>query len=384
MKKSGLIICILVALAALTSSLSGCTSSQPIEKAVVCSEVTSTGEPKTISDTFKPDVKTIYCSIKLASIAVQSNVKAEWYVVKSEEAGLTNSLIGVGNAVAGSTYVVISFARSDKLLPKGDYEVKLYFNNNYVQSVPFKVQGEAAASTATLSDITLGSAIDVSSEKPIDKKDLFPNDTENIYCSFKLNNAGFDTNVTARWTYLTGELANVQNKVIREVNTKSEGREYISFSIGVPNGKKFPIGDYSITLSLEGKEQTSVPFKVTDAASVKWPYLGGMTIFAENVSDNKTTLLTTPFSTDVKEIIIVANAYNAPPGTELSVQWLLKSSADKVFFDKLISESKLSLDGTQLIQTSLKTKTDPFVKGDYEVKLLINGVENVVVPFTVR
>ena len=124
------IVYILAAISVLFILTTGCANTSPIEKAVMCSKVSTSGEPVTAVDIFTPDAGTIYCSVKLTSTSLKSNVKAEWYVVNSEEAGLKNNLIGQGTVVAGTPYVVLQFTRSDKLLPRGDYQVKLYFDDS--------------------------------------------------------------------------------------------------------------------------------------------------------------------------------------------------------------------------------------------------------------
>lgn len=383
MKKTRLIH-ILAIMSILIGLVSGCQASTPIEKAVLCTDVLTTGEPKTISDTFAPDIKTIYCSVKLSSVSTKSSVKGVWYVVKSEEANLVDTLLGEGTIKAGTPYVVVSFTRGDKLLPKGDYTVKLYYDEKFIQAVPFKIAGEAAASAATLSEATLCTSIDFSTDKPIDKVDVFPDDASAIACSVKVNNADFDTTVKASWTYVSGDTENLKGKTIANPATKVEGREYIAFSIGMPAGKKFPVGEWKLSLFVGDKEQVTMPFKVVEAASIKWPYISEMAVYATGVSDNQTVALTTPFSVDVKEINFQAKTYNAPSDTDVSIQWWLAQSTDGVFSDKLLNEDKILIQGTEPVIDVLKTKSDPFVKGEYLVKLLTGGTEYAVIPFSIR
>jgi hypothetical protein len=362
----------------------GCANTSPIEKAVTCSKVSTSGEPVTIVNTFAPDASNIYCSIKLSSTSLKSNVKAEWYVVNSEEAGLKNSLIGQGTVVAGTPYVVLQFTRSDKLLPRGDYEVKLYFDNALVQSVPFKVRGETTPSAATLSDATMCTSLDLLTDKPLDKMDVFPNDISKIFCSVKVNNGDFNTVIKARWTYVSGELEKMKGQTIYEPTAKAEGRKYISFSIGMQPGKTLPNGQYNITLFVEGKEQVNVPFTVVAPASIKWPYVSEMSTFSYADQDQKTVTLTAQFPADTKNVNFRAKAYSAPAGTELNIQWILDRSADATIQSRLIKEDKNTIEGTVEIRASLVTKSDPFTKGDYLVKMLVNGQELSSVPFKVQ
>jgi hypothetical protein len=378
------IVYILAAISVLFILTPGCANTSPIEKAVTCSKVSTSGEPVTIVNTFAPDASNIYCSIKLSSTSLKSNVKAEWYVVNSEEAGLKNSLIGQGKVVAGTPYVVLQFTRSDKLLPRGDYEVKLYFDDALVQSVPFKVQGETTPSAAILSDATMCTSLDLLTNKPLDKIDVFPNDISKIFCSVKVNKGDFNTAIKARWTYVSGELENMKDKTIYEPTAKAEGREYISFSIGMQPGKQLPIGQYNIALFVEGKEQVNVPFTVVAPESIKWPYVSEMSTFSYADQDQKTVTLTAQFPADTKQVNFRAKAYSAPAGTELNIQWMLDRSADATIQSKLIKEDKSRIEGTVEIRASLVTKSDPFVKGGYLVKMLVNGQEVASIPFKVE
>jgi hypothetical protein len=220
--------------------------------------------------------------------------------------------------------------------------------------------------------------------KPIDKINVFPNDISKIFCSVKVDKADFNTNIKARWTYVSGELDNMKGKIIYEPSTKAEGREYISFSIGMQPGKNFPIGQYNITLFVEDKEQVNLPFTVVDAASVKWPYISEMSTFLYTDQDQKNATLTAQFPSDTKQVNFRARAYSAPTDTEIDIQWILDRSADAVIQNKLLKEDKTKIDGSVEIRGSLVTKSDPFTKGDYLVKLLINGEEVASVPFKVQ
>ncbi len=384
MKVPTFIVYILAAISALFIFIPGCTNASPIEQAVICSKVSASGEPVTISNSFTPDVATIYCSIKLTSTSLKSSVKAEWYVVNSEEAGLKNSLLGQGTVVAGTPYVVLQFTRADKLLPRGDYEVKLYFDDTLVQSVPFKVQGETTPSAATLSDATMCTSLDLLTNKPLDKIDVFPSDISTIFCSVKVNKGDFNTNIKARWTYVSGELENLKGKTIYEPAIKAEGREYISFSIGMQPGKQLPIGQYNVTLFVENKEQVNVPFTVVSPSSIKWPYVSEMSTFSYTDQDQKTVTLTAQFPSDTRQVNFRAKAYDAPVGTDLSIQWILDRSADGFIQSKLIKEDKSKIEGIIEVRAALISKSDPFVKGDYLIKILINGQEKLSFPFKVE
>jgi len=384
MKRSLLILCLLVMASTLFAVMAGCATQPPIERAVMCSKVSPSGEPATPSDTFAPDVSAIYCSVKLAKVSAESTVKAQWYVVNSDEASLKNSLIGQGTVAAGSPYVVLQFTRADQLLPRGDYKVDLYYDSALAKTVTFKVQGEAALSLATLSEATMCTSVNLLTDQAIDKVDTFPNDISKIFCSARVDKADFGTVVKARWTYVEGALDALKGKVIYEPTTRVEGRQYVSFSIGMPAGKLFPIGKYNITLSIGGQEMANLPFAVIDAAAIKWPYVSEMSTFVYTDKDQKALSLTAQFPADAKQVNFRARTYNAPMGTQLDIQWILDRSTDGIYQQKLIKEDNNQIDGTTEIRAALAVKSDPFIPGDYLVKVLINGQEVASVPFKVQ
>jgi hypothetical protein len=364
--------------------LAGCINQSPIEQAVITSGVAKTGQPELAADSFAPDVKNIYCSVKLSATSTTSMVKAEWYVAKSDEAGLTNSLIGNETLAASSPYIVFTFTRADKLLPRGDYEVKLYFDDKYQKSATFKIQGNTSAPAATVSEATMCSAIDLLTNKPVDKIDTFPNDISKIFCSFKVSGAGVDTALKGHWVYVSGEIAGLAGKTINDSSTTSEGRDYISFSIGVPPGKFFPNGDYDLKLLVEDKEVANLPFKVVAPASIPGPFFAGMSTFAYSGSDNNTIVLTSQFPADSPAVNLLVKAYNVPSGSTLDIQWIVAKSTDQTLIDQVVKEEKLQIQGSGPIVSSLISRSGPFVKGDYQVKLLIGSQEIATVPFKVQ
>jgi hypothetical protein len=372
----------MLVLALLLPVFAGC--SGPIQQASICTEVTKEGEPKSVVTTLPPDAGNIYCSVKLASISDNSKVKAEWYIAKSDDGEYTNYLIGNETIAAATPYVVFGFVRSDKLLPNGDYQVKLYFDDKFVQSVPFGIKGEASASTAILSDAVMCTGIDLLTGKGLDNVSVFPNDSSVIFTSVKVTGAAFATVVKARWTYLDGELEGIKNKTISTASSKAEGREYLSFSIGLAGGKSFPIGNYQVALLIEDKEQTSLKFRVAEWSTIPGPYISEAMTFANPDTEKKQADPTAKFAASVKEIDVSARAYNVPANTELSVKWILVRSDDAIYADYLLKEDKAPLEGTAPIFAAFKRGEKDMPKGDYAVKIALNGKDMVTLPFRVQ
>jgi len=384
MKINKLLLYLLVAVAMVLPLASGCINKSPIDQAVICKAVSRAGEPLMVADNLTPDVKTIYCSVKLAAVQPKSMVKAEWYVVKSAEAGLTDTMIGAGTVAAEAPYVVCSFTRSEVLLPRGDYQVKLYFDDKFVHSVPFQVQGEPAASAVTLSEATMCSSISPLAGKAVSSNNIFPNDASIIFCSVKVSGADFSDQVKARWTYLSGELTGVKDRKIAESTVKVEGREYISFSFGPKEGQPFPMGDYSLVLYVDDRELVNLPFAVVAPADIKGPYVGEIAVYAYKDKEKKEVIATGSFPVDTSDIIFRAKIYNAPPETQMSLQWIIVRSDEAGVDNYLMKEDKYTINGTDVLAVMLTRGKDKFVKGDYVVKLLLNGQEKAIVPFKVQ
>jgi hypothetical protein len=382
MKNTRFAVYILLVLIMLLPVFAGCQG--PIEKASICTEVTKDGEAKTVVTTLPPDAGNIYCSVKLSSVSDRSKVRAEWYIAKSEDGQYNDYIIGNETIAAANPYVVFGFVRSDKLLPKGDYQVKLYFDDKFVQSVPFSIKGDPSMPSAILSDAAMCTGIDLLTGKPLDNVSIFPNDSSIIYCAVKITGATFSTNIKARWTYVSGELEGIKNKVIYTAASKAEGRDYVSFSIGRAEGKTFPIGDYQVTLLLEDKEQSSLKFKIADWTTIPGPYISEAMTFANPDTEKKLADPTAKFAASVKEIAVSARAYNVPANTELSVQWVLVRSDDAIYADYLLKEDKVPIEGTTPIFASLKRGEKDMPKGDYAVKIVLNGKVMVTLPFRVQ
>jgi hypothetical protein len=384
MKNTRFAAYIMLVLAILLPVTSGCVTKPPIEQVSICTEVSKDGEPKTMVDTLPPDTGDIFCSVKLVSVSDKSKVKAEWYIVKSEDGQYTDYLIGKETIAAATPYVVFGFVRSDKLLPRGDYQVKLYFDDKFIQSASFKIKGEVSASTAVLSDAVMCTGINLLTDLPLDKVDTFPNDSSILYCSVKVTGAAFSTNIKARWTYLDGELEGIKNKIIYTANTKVEGREYINFSIGRAEGKAFPLGNYDVTFLIEDKEQASLKFKVADWTTIPGPFISEAKTFSYADEEKKKINVTGKFAASIKEVGFGARAYNVPANTELSVKWILVRSDDAIYADYPLKEDKAVIEGTTPIIASLKRGEKDMPKGDYAVKIALNGKDMVTLPFKVQ
>jgi hypothetical protein len=384
MNISRLLVYLLMAVALALPLLAGCISQPAIERAVICAAVSKTGEPLLASENFTPDVETIYCSVKLNAPSAKSTVRADWYLVKSDDAGVSDLLFGSETAAADAPYAVFAFARSDKLLPRGNYRVSLFYDNKPAQSVPFVIQGEPAAPLVKLEDATMTTGLEVLSGKPLNSVSVFPADSPVVYGSARVSGADFNDQVRASWIYEGGELGGDREQKIAESSLKVEGREYLNFSISPREGKPFPKGRYSLRFYVGEVEQLRLPFSVIENSQLPALYVNDANVYAFKDNEQKEINATSRFTADTPEIFFRAKIYNAPPGTLMSVQWMIVKSDEAAVDDYQVAEDKNSIDGTLAISARLAAGKDKLVTGDYSVKLLLNGEEKIVLPFKVQ
>ncbi len=375
-------ICVLAAL--VLPLLAGCVSKPVIEQAVLCEAVSKSGEPLMVSDNFTPDIKTIYCSVKLNTQSAESKIRADWYLVKSDETDMADMLIGSQEAAADAPYVVFAFARSEALLPRGDYSVSLYYADKLVLTVPFFIQGEPAVPSVKLESAAMATVIDVLNGKPLNSINVFPADSRVVYGSVKVSGGDFSDEIKARWVYEEGELAGVRQQIIAESILKIEGREYLIFSISPREGKTFPKGSYSLRFYVGDSEQLSVPFSVVEAGTVPPLYIGEANIYAFKDKERKEVNASSRFSADVPEVFFRARIYNAPADTRVDIQWIIVSSDEAGVDDYLAATDENTVTGTVEIAARLSTGRGELVRGDYAAKLVLNGEERLLIPFKVQ
>lgn len=119
----------------------------------------------------------------------------------------------------------------------------------------------ACRTTVGLSETTMAASIDQNTFKPIDKTSTFSPDTAEIFLSAKFSNAPANTQVTSEWIYVSGEVADLENYTIDTTSLTVSGTDYLYFSMPRPEAG-WPKGNYKVVLSVGGKEQGSVSFKV--------------------------------------------------------------------------------------------------------------------------
>ena len=260
-------------------------STADLKDAVTCKSVDpETKKPLEVASIFQPETPEIFCSVALINATKDAEVKAEWYYLQRDAEEITERMItDYALKAKGSVYLVFSLTKPTNGFPVGDYKCKLYLDGKEKVEVPFQVESQSFSyqwdepsdqeksierqpppqrtGAAFLSEATMCMSVDPQSSKPDEIADFFPPYVPEIFCSVKISNAPRNTAVLSEWIYVKGDVEGLENYKISEYTLQATGSTYLSFSL--ERGERdFPRGNYILKLSVDGKEELRVPFKV--------------------------------------------------------------------------------------------------------------------------
>jgi hypothetical protein len=131
-----------------------------------------------------------------------------------------------------------------------------------VLSLPLmSCSSEVSFTTAKLSEVTMARSIDSSTFKPVQATDTFSIDTPEIFLSAKFSNAPAETEITAEWIYVEGEVEGMTDFLIDTVSVEVSGTDYLYFSMPMPD-TGWPRGQYAVKLYIDGKAAETATFAV--------------------------------------------------------------------------------------------------------------------------
>ncbi len=113
--------------------------------------------------------------------------------------------------------------------------------------------GEFSVSTAKISDAVMAASINPNTQEPVQKTNVFAPSTSVVYVCGKISNAPSDTKVQSQWFY--------ENEFITSAEITVSGTDTFSFSLAGP-ATGWPAGNYAVKLLLDGREKTTLTFKV--------------------------------------------------------------------------------------------------------------------------
>lgn len=252
-----------------------------------------------------------------------------------------------------------------------------------------------SVSTASLSEATMCKSVDTQTKRPVEKTDVFIPDTPEIFCSVKVSNAPPDTQITAVWVYIQGEAKDLTNYKINEYALTGSGTRYLSFSLTRPD-KGWPIGDYEVRFFIDGQEKLTVPFKVQSASAAPSisggeAYLSEATMCLSVEPQTKRPIeKANVFSPDTPEIICSVLLVEAPAGTQVTAVLVYLQGEAKGVKNFKIDETTITTDVTlgagegKYLSWPYPRSENGFPRGDYMVRLFLNGEEKFQVPFKVQ
>jgi hypothetical protein len=124
-----------------------------------------------------------------------------------------------------------------------------------------KVNPDAAGQgQASLSEVTMATSVSAEGQ-PLTVAGTFLASTPTVYVTAKVNNAPENTAVGVKWLYVKDASGSTQNQQLAEESATVKGTRYISFSRQPVTGT-WGSGQYSATLSLNGKDVTTTQFTI--------------------------------------------------------------------------------------------------------------------------
>ena len=92
------------------------------------------------------------------------------------------------------------------------------------------------------------------------------------------------------------------------------------------------------------------------------------------------------YPTDAEAFYCSVKLSNAPADTVVSAQWIYVQGEEASLNNYLIDETSVTTDGTRYVGFSLTRgpESPAWPRGDYIVKLLVDGKEKITVPFKVQ
>ena len=126
-------------------------------------------------------------------------------------------------------------------------------------------KAEFSFTTARISEAKMATSLD-EDMLPVNLTDEFSPDTAKICLSIRLTNAPPDTEVKAEWIYVQGEIEDLENYLIDTVSGQGENDAYVGFTLSRPDNG-WPVGEYNVVLSIDGKKKLTVPFEVMGSES---------------------------------------------------------------------------------------------------------------------
>ena len=111
-----------------------------LSEAAITKQVDSSSRPVGEFETFFDDIQEIYCCVKLSNAEENTKVKIVWQHVRDEGGSTTDQKIREEVVTkSGTIHLHFSLGQPFSGWPLGDYEARLYLNENQEMAIPFSI-----------------------------------------------------------------------------------------------------------------------------------------------------------------------------------------------------------------------------------------------------
>ena len=319
-KKSTILITVLIFILGLIPALSSCTPKLSFENIVISEDVKKdTNEPINPKNEFDISAKQIFATVKYIGTKGSDNWQFKWTYLESGEIVLDkgekfnkDEPDTIFEGIASSNIYTLD---DTKIIPAGNYKVEFFNNGELINTVNFKVNKPKME----IIEVKLANAIDESGVPVTETQQFSPSET--VYATVKLNYQVTGNSFKVLWK-------DSAEKVLSEVNYDIpgdyyKGSSYIWFILQLTGGQVPTVspGKYKVEIYLNDSLYGTYDFVVLEGSLVSF---NQGTIFA---NDDFAFSIAIPDNWTYTENITDFEAgFNLTPPDNISAYFLFKGA----------------------------------------------------------
>jgi hypothetical protein len=265
-KKSTILIIVLIFILSLIPALSSCTPKLSFENIVISEDAKKdTNEPINPKNEFDISAKQIFASIKYIGTKGSDNWQFKWTYLESSEIVLdkgekynNDEPNTIFEGIVSSNISTID----NKIIPAGNYKVEFFNNGELINTASFKVNKPQME----IIEVKLANAVDDSGVPVKETQQFSPSET--VYATVKLNYQITGNSFKTLWKDSAG-------KVLSEVNYDIpgdyyDGSSYIWFMLQLTGGQVPTVspGKYKVEIYLNDSLYGTYDFEVIEGSLV--------------------------------------------------------------------------------------------------------------------
>ncbi len=201
------------------------------------------------SNEFIPETENIYFLGTIEKLPAQAQIEVRWFKTTSA------TPIHASRTGGSDTHTFFS-----KLQPhadrfdSGNYRVDVYVNGTKVGDTGFQVVDRRSGGMTRVKELSVSTAVEVSTNKPIKKMTSFPRGVKQVYASFFVGGVEQGNTIRVTWSR--------DGQVIDEIDFECEGEKY--YAVPYTSNKGMKTGDWSVEIDIDGEVYGGRSFYVGD------------------------------------------------------------------------------------------------------------------------